>query len=103
MKILITGVSGTGKSTIAKALRERGVYTVDFSDVRNLCFWRDIQTKEKTRYSSVATHEWFDSHEYICDLPRLQEILNEREDIAMTGVASGNQTQILGICPGQCH
>jgi broad-specificity NMP kinase len=94
MKILITGVSGTGKSTMAKELRKRNIFSIDFSDIRGMCSWQDKQTKEKIEeYNPILSDEWFDSKHYICDLKKLKEILDQHKDIVMTGVASGNHTE----------
>lgn len=90
MKTLITGVAGTGKSTIAKALREKGMVTVDFSDVLGMCFWEDEKTGEKVEYSPVHSREWFKTNKRVCDIEVLKGIINQQEDVVVTGVASGN-------------
>ena len=72
MKILITGVPGTGKSTISKTLNERGITSIDFSDVPDLCCWCNKITKEKIKYSPVKDIKWLDKHERICDLEKLK-------------------------------
>jgi broad-specificity NMP kinase len=93
MKILITGVAGTGKSTISKALNNRGITSVDFSDISDLCYWRDKITGAKAEYSPIHDVEWLDSHERICDLEKLKELLGQYKDIVITGIANGNQTE----------
>lgn len=97
MKILITGVAGTGKSTISKELIERGIPSIDFSDVPDLCYWRDKITKEKIEYSPVNETEWLDSHERICDTKKLKEVLDQHKDLVVTGIANGNQTEYFGL------
>ncbi|HEY4496804.1 MAG TPA: AAA family ATPase [Candidatus Paceibacterota bacterium] len=97
MKILITGLPGTGKSTISKALREKGVLSIDFSDVSGMCFWQNKETKEKLKYSPIQTREWFEFNERICDLEKLKEMLNQHENIIMTGLAMGNQKEYLPL------
>ena len=97
MTILLTGVAGTGKSTLAKALRERGFFTVDFSEAPGMCFWQDSATKEKVIYSPVHSREWFQNKAFICDIEKLKEIINKQDDIIMTGVASGNQTEYFPL------
>ena len=97
MKILITGVAGTGKSAISKALNEKGITSIDFSDVPNLCFWRDKTTKKKIEYSPVNDIKWLDSHERICDLKKLKEILVQHKDLVVTGIANGNQTEYFNL------
>lgn len=96
MKILITGVAGTGKSTISKELQKRGINSIDFSDIPDLCSWRDKITKQEVKYSlPVEDGKWFDSNERICNLNKLKDILDKYEDIIITGIASGNQTEYL--------
>ena len=97
MKVLLTGVAGTGKSTLAKALRERGFLAVDFSEVPGMCFWQDINTKEKVIYSPVESREWFRTKHFICDIQKLTEIIDKQDDIIMTGVASGNQVEYFPL------
>ncbi len=98
MKILITGVAGTGKTTMSKALKERGILAMDFSDIKGLCFWRDKKTKEKIEYyKPIENAEFFDIHERICDTKQLKEVLDQHQDIVITGVAAGNQTEYLSL------
>ena len=89
MKILITGVAGTGKSTISKALNEKGISSIDFSDVPGLCYWQHKITKQLEN-PLVKNVEWLDAHERICDIKKLKEILNQRGDVIITGVANIN-------------
>ncbi len=97
MKTLITGVAGTGKSTIAKTLRQKNIFAVDFSDVKDMCFWQDVKTGEKVEYSPVHSHEWFLTVKRICDINVLKQILAKREDVVIAGVASGNINEYLPL------
>jgi broad-specificity NMP kinase len=97
MKVLITGVAGTGKSTIAKALRQRNLFAVDFSDVKDMCFWQDVKTGEKVEYSPVHSHEWFLTVKRICDINILKQILAQKDDVIVAGVASGNMNEYLPL------
>jgi dephospho-CoA kinase len=97
MKILLTGVAATGKSTIAKALQERGIKALDFKDIPELCYWRNKETKEKVPYSLSNQREFFTENERICDLEILKNFLDHHKDIVVTGVARGNQTGYLRL------
>ena len=91
MKVFITGVAGTGKSTIAKALTECGITTVDFSDYPALRYWRNKITKEKSEYSPNNDISWFDDHECVCDLDELKKLFVRHENLVITGVVTGTE------------
>ncbi len=97
MKILITGICGTGKSTISKALNDRGILSIDFSDIRGMCYWKDLKTNEKVQYSPVESLEWFKNKNYFCDLNKLKEVLDQHKNVVITGVASGSALEYLPL------
>lgn len=51
---LITGTSGTGKSTICRELQERGYQAFDGDAVKGLCGWVDEKTGLPARPSSMT-------------------------------------------------
>jgi len=89
MKVFITGVAGTGKSTISKALNEKGITSIDFSDNPGFQYWRNKITKEKVKYIPTDDVNWFYQNESLCDFDKLQELLNKYKDLVVTGVATG--------------
>jgi broad-specificity NMP kinase len=96
MKILLTGIAGTGKSTIVRALNERGIAAIDLHDVPDLFFWQDKTTKQKIEYTPGRPKEWFANVDRLCDINKLQEILNQYDDIVVAGTTSGsNQKEFL--------
>lgn len=97
MKTLITGIAGTGKSTIVKALNEKGVFAIDLHDIPDMFFWQDRKTKEKVTYVPAQSREWFDTVDRLCDIDRLKEILNQHDNIVVAGTASGNQAEYLSL------
>lgn len=90
MKILLTGIAGTGKSTIVKALNERGVAAMDLHDVPDLFFWQDKTTKEKVEYTPGRPKEWFANVDRLCDMNKLKEILDQYADVVVAGTTSGS-------------
>lgn len=98
MRVLLTGIAGTGKSTVVEALNERGVVSLDLHDISGLLFWQDKETKEKVEYTPVESREWFDSVDRLCDIHKLKEILSQYENIVVAGTTSGsNQEEFLSL------
>ncbi len=98
MKILLTGVAGTGKSTIAKALTEKGISAIDLHDVPGLFYWQDKVTKERVEYKPVNDKAWFKTVDRVCDMDKLKELFAEHGDIVVAGTTgSGNQKEFLSF------
>jgi broad-specificity NMP kinase len=98
MKVLLTGIAGTGKSTIVKTLNERGIDAIDLHDVPDLFFWQDKTTKGKIDYTPGRPKEWFDNVDRLCDIDQLKKILSQYDNIVMAGTTSGsNQKEFLSL------
>lgn len=97
MKVLITGIAGTGKSTIVKSLNDRGVTSIDLHDVPGLCFWQDKQTKKKVEYTPIHSPDWFDTVSRLCDIDQLKTLLDQQKDIVMAGTAGDNQMEYFPL------
>ena len=96
-KIYITGVSGTGKSTLAAELINRGVAAFDMDAVDDLCDWRHKKTREPGTYEYGIGAEWLDEHEYVCDQKKLEQLINApKGNVAVLGVVS-NQDELLPL------
>lgn len=97
MKILITGIAGTGKSTITKALNDRGITALDLHDVPGLFFWQDKKTKEKVEYTPIHAQDWFDGVERLCNIAQLKELLAQYDNIVMAGTGGDSQAEYLPL------
>ncbi len=95
-KIYITGVSGTGKTTIAHELEKRGFYVISIDEVNNLCSWINKETGEKEGGKDADMNvEFVHKHDWICDIEYLNKLINKDTDLVfVTGMAT-NQDDFL--------
>ena len=75
---LITGVAGTGKSTITKELRQRGLAAYDTEE--GFSYYVDKHTGEKAVYPATPTQEWYDAHERVFDENVLMNLLKKHQN-----------------------
>ncbi|PIR97266.1 MAG: hypothetical protein COT91_02300 [Candidatus Doudnabacteria bacterium CG10_big_fil_rev_8_21_14_0_10_41_10] len=57
-KYYITGISGTGKSTLAEELKKRGFFTIDIDIEKDLCCWRNKKPGRKLIISLASAAVW---------------------------------------------
>ena len=75
MRYLITGVAGTGKTTIAAELRRRGYAAYDTEE--GFSYYADKQTGERVSRPAEPTQEWYDKHHRIFDEKVLMNLLKK--------------------------
>ncbi len=78
MKYLITGVAGTGKSTVAKELQKRGLVAYD-TEV-GFSYHIDKKTGQRAVYPANPTIEWYDVHERVFDEHILENLFKKHAD-----------------------
>jgi len=82
---------------MGKKLHELGMTTVDFRNIAGLCHWQHKVTKEAADYYHGRDREWFDTHERVCDSEVLKKLLDQHDDIVVTGSISGNMDNLLPL------
>jgi broad-specificity NMP kinase len=78
MRYLITGVAGTGKSTLAKELRKRGYAAYDTEE--GFSYYVNKQTGQRDSYPANPTQEWYDKHHRIFDEQVLANLFKKHKD-----------------------
>ena len=97
MKIYITGISGTGKTTISKELKKRGINSFDIDSLLDFCFWRNKKTGKRAQYRPGIGKNWINAHEWICDFKKLKSFLGKhKEGIVIVGITA-NQNKYLSL------
>jgi dephospho-CoA kinase len=95
-KYLITGIPGTGKSTVAEELNKKGIRSIDIDSIDGMCHWENEQG-ERVDYITGIGKDWLDRNSYVCDLKKLEEMLtSEKGDIVVVGIVT-NQKEILDL------
>lgn len=94
MKIYITGLSGTGKTSIVEVLLKKGIRAIDIDD--DLCHWENKLTSEHTEWHPGKDDEWHQKHTWLCDVEGLKKMLAEAEHIVVVGLAD-NQGDYLPL------
>lgn len=72
---LITGVAGTGKSTLAKELRRRGYAAYDTEE--GFSYYVDKRTGERCAYPRHPSPQWYENHERVFDERILMNLLKK--------------------------
>jgi len=94
-KIYITGISGTGKSTIARQLKDYSFKVVSIEDIPSLCAWRSKKTKKFIDYGGKLDEKFIKEHEWICNVDKLKELMGE-SGVIVLGLVS-NQDEFLHL------
>ena len=94
----ITGVSGTGKSTVAEELNKRGFFAIDQdSRVYGLCKWKHNTTKEDAQFQYGIGKEFLEANDWYCDVPKLEQLLETATGPAFVCGVTANQDDYLNL------
>jgi adenylate kinase family enzyme len=95
-KIYITGVSGTGKTTLARAFLDKKLTAYSIDEVPKLCSWINKSTGKKVDYEAKLDNEFIKSHDWICDPILLSKLLEVKGDVYVFGI-SANQNEFMSL------
>ncbi|HAE36773.1 TPA: hypothetical protein DCX66_03600 [Candidatus Nomurabacteria bacterium] len=94
----VTGVSGTGKTTVTKELNKRGIFAIDQdSKEYGLCSWKHNKTMRNAKFEYGIGKEFLEANDWYCDIEKLKKILNENEKISFVCGVSANQDEYLNL------
>ncbi|MFA6301355.1 MAG: AAA family ATPase [Candidatus Paceibacterota bacterium] len=94
----ITGMPGTGKSSVVKKLVKKGIFSIDADSVNGLTYWIDKRTKEKSAWNPGMSEGWYKKHQYVCDKEKLNNLIknNPEKTIAVAGLFN-NRSELWGL------
>lgn len=75
MRVLITGIGGSGKTTTVEELNKRGDIGIDL-DKTGLCYWENKETGRKEAYTAGAGSAWIENHSWKLDISALRKLLS---------------------------
>lgn len=94
-KIYVTGVSGIGKTTIAKELENRGVHSISIDEAPGLCSWVNKKSGDKVKYRAKLNKKFIGTHDWICDTQNLEKLMNEGDSLVVVLGSASNQKDYL--------
>ena len=99
MKVFyITGISGSGKSSVIEKLAEKGAFVIDADFVKGLTYWIDKDTGEISEWNPGMTNDWYRKHKYICDKEKLINLIkNSSKEIVVVAGLFNNRSQLWDL------
>lgn len=103
--ILITGVSGSGKSEVLKELKLRGydAHGTDEDDIAGFCY-RDTRERARdlpTREEQTHNEEWYQRYGWFIDRAGVEELAkNTADHLAFLCGTAENQDEVLDLFTG---
>lgn len=78
-KYLVTGVAGSGKSTVCRELERRGYESHGIEDIDGMFAMYRKDTKEPFRDYNNSDSDKIRNAEWICDVRKLKELLSQQK------------------------
>ena len=95
-KIYITGISGTGKTSIANRLNEKGIKAFSIDEVPDLCHWVSKVDGKIVDYEAKLDRTFIESHQWVCNIGTLKNLIDQKGTVVVLGLAE-NQNEFLPL------
>src|SRR3989344_8897360 len=96
-KIYITGISGTGKTTVYEQLKKKGFHAISLDETNDLCCWVNKDTKKKVESEVELNSDFTSKHDWVCDTEYLKKLLAHDADLVYVLGLASNQDSFLDI------
>lgn len=96
MNYLITGVAGSGKTTIASELKKRVYDAINMDSIQGLCSWVDLATGLPAADGRGADQDWLKKYDWLWNEDKLRQLLGETDGAFFCG-SSGNQRELYHL------
>jgi broad-specificity NMP kinase len=78
--ILITGIAGTGKTSIIIFLQQQGYTAYGIEDIKGICRMINRETGETITHEIGSNLEAFKKYDWICDIKAVQDLMQKNRD-----------------------
>lgn len=95
--ILITGVSGSGKSAVCAELNKRGYKAYDIEEMHDLFNWRNKNTGDIIDDLDNQDLELVKQHDWVCNKKALEKIMSENKDTTFYCGTASNTDEIFDM------
>lgn len=95
---LVTGVSGTGKSTVLKELQKRNFSGLGIDETPGLSYWVDKQAGHPLSEKANFTKEFLSKHDWVCDVALVEAILRDSSKPVFLCGSSDNIQNCIKLC-----
>lgn len=96
--VFITAVSGSGKSTVSRALNDLGYESYDLESIPGLFKVVDSKTNKPIAGKSVGDLTVENESEWVCDLKKLKQIINkQRAKVAFYCAGTSRTEELIAI------
>ncbi len=97
MNILVTGMSGSGKTTVARSLHSRGYTAIDTDSATGLSVWIERSTgKPNYNFEPKKAEDWVEKYDWLWDEGALRKLLSTNNVTYFCG-SSANQEQFYSL------